>query len=96
MDRDDFRNRYRHLQYGGGTMARRRSRPRCEHVLEAETRLANALEYLNTLKWSAIMGGPYDSEEYDRAILAYRRAARAAQVARHVAQTSAAQTPAAA
>jgi hypothetical protein len=50
-------------------------------LVDAESRLARALQRLHTLRRAALAGG-YDPVEFDRALVAYRRAEREAVAAR--------------
>jgi hypothetical protein len=50
-------------------------------LVDAESRLARALQRLHTLRRAALAGG-YDPVEFDRALVAYRRAEREAVEAR--------------
>jgi hypothetical protein len=50
-------------------------------LVDAESRLASALQRLHTLRRAALAGG-YDPVEFDRALVAYRRAEREAVAAR--------------
>jgi hypothetical protein len=50
-------------------------------LVDAESRLARTLQRLHTLRRAALAGG-YDPVEFDRALVAYRRAEREAVAAR--------------
>jgi hypothetical protein len=50
-------------------------------LVDAETKLARALQRLHTLRRAALAGG-YDPVEFDRALMAYRRAEQEALQAR--------------
>jgi hypothetical protein len=43
-------------------------------VLNAQARLAEALHRLDAMQRAALLGGPYDPDEYDDAVIAYRHA----------------------
>ena len=48
---------------------------------EAETALVGALAHLDHLRLVALTGGKYDPDEYDAAVMSYRRARAAAEEA---------------
>jgi hypothetical protein len=56
-------------------------------LVDAETNLARALQRLHTLRRAALAGG-YDPVEFDRALVAYRRAEREAVEAREALATA--------
>ena len=43
-------------------------------LLEAEVNLSNTLRYLSELQHDALHGGRYDAEQFERAVVAYRKA----------------------
>ena len=51
-------------------------------VVGAELTLALAARRLSALRWAALLGGEYDAEAYDSAVVEYRRARHGAAVAR--------------
>ena len=51
-------------------------------VVGAEFTLALAARRLSAMRWAALLGGAYDPEAYDSAVVEYRRAWDGAAVAR--------------
>jgi hypothetical protein len=62
-------------------------------LVDAESNLARALQRLHSLRRAALAGG-YDPVEFDRALVAYRRAEREAVEAREALATSHDERPA--
>jgi hypothetical protein len=51
-------------------------------VIGAEFTLVLAARRLSAMRWAALLGGEYDPEAYDSAVMEYRRARDGAVVAR--------------